>query len=150
MVGAHAGDRDLVLLGELREHGQDARVDAAGLHVRDAGVVEHDVVVLEQRQGLRRRLAAAAGALGAELAGVDRPARRGRGRGRRGRLGHRRRGGRGGGRRCGLRVLEQPFGLLELGLVAVAVLLGGALDVGDPLAVPAGSATDCPAASREA
>ena len=68
--------------------------------------------------------------LGRQL-GVAERGGAGRGRGRVDRRG----GGRGAARRgCGGRGAEQAVGLVELGLVAAAVLLGGALDVGDPVA----------------
>ena len=72
VVRAHARDRDLVLLAELGQHADHARVDPAGLDVGDAGRVEHDVLVVEQRQRLGVRRPAGAGALAAELLGVDR------------------------------------------------------------------------------
>ena len=69
VVRAHARDAQLVVLAELGQHGHHARVDLARLHVRDPGVVEGDVLVLEQRERLRARRAA--GALAAELRRVD-------------------------------------------------------------------------------
>ena len=97
VVAAHAADRDLVLLGELRQHRDDARVDPAGLDVGDAVAVEHDVLVVQQRE--RRGVRCAARALGAELLWVHRRPRGLRrvahgGRGGRGRVGRdARRGG---------------------------------------------------------
>jgi hypothetical protein len=50
-----------VVLGELREDGDDARVDLAGLQVGDADRVELEVLVLEQLGRLGRQRAAGAG-----------------------------------------------------------------------------------------
>ena len=126
VAGLDHAQLDLVLLAELLEQRDHPRVDVAAAHVLLRVGVEHDVLVLEQR-GRGRLLAAAAPACG-----LDRGGRRrcpGGGLDRRGRCGRRRRGG---GRVAGLG--QQPLGLLEPQLVAAAVLLGGALDVGDPLA----------------
>ena len=77
VVRAHARDRDLVLLAELGQHADHARVDPAGLDVGLAHVVEHDVLVRQQRERLGVRRAARADLRAAELLRVD---RRGRGR----------------------------------------------------------------------
>ena len=60
VVRAHARDRDLVLLAELGQHADHARVDPPGLDVGLAHVVEHDVLVVQQRERLGVRRAAGA------------------------------------------------------------------------------------------
>ena len=119
-------------------------------HVRDADVVEHDVVVLEQRQGppakARRRCRCPRRRTAPGRSGPTR--RPGRRAPRPARPPPPRRARRSGGAACAS--FEQPSGLFEPGLVAVAVLLGGALDVGDPLAEPRRVGRGLPAASRDA
>ena len=116
---------DLVLLGELVEHGEHPRVHGTVADVLLRVGVEDQVLVLEQRLAERvgaparrpPRHAAAAPAL-AGVAAVDGDGARG-------------------GRGLGL-ALEEFLGFLELLLVAPAELLGGALDVGDPFAEAVG------------
>ena len=51
--GLQRRQRDLVLLAELRQHADDARVDPPGVDLGDPGRVDHEVLVREQRQRLR-------------------------------------------------------------------------------------------------
>ncbi len=60
VVRAHTRDGDLVVLAELGQHRHDPRIDPPLLQIGDADLVEHDVVVLQQRLRLRARRAALA------------------------------------------------------------------------------------------
>ena len=51
--GLQRRQRDLVLLAELRQHADDARVDPPGVDLGDPGRVDHQVLVGEQGQRLR-------------------------------------------------------------------------------------------------